>query len=75
MSSLQGPEKLAFFLNMCNMLATQVRIVQGEVTAATEKVKKLCYFSLWGYNIGGDFYNLLDLFHGILRGMSHMYQS
>ena len=58
-------EKLAFFINLYNMMAIHAIIVLGHPAGALERRK---LFGDFKYVIGGSAYSLSAIHNGILRG-------
>jgi len=61
---LSHEEKLAFFINIYNALVVHATVVAGHPKSIWQRYR---FFSKYGYIIGGLFYSLNDIEHGVLR--------
>jgi len=64
-NDLSGEERMAFFLNMYNVIVIHGYIIYGVPTSTT---KRTTFFQKMSYQIGDQIYSLDDIEHGILRG-------
>jgi hypothetical protein len=67
LSSLSEEEKVLFWCNVYNIFTVHTIIQSPATTTFTERYNILKAVK---YNIGGNYYNLLDIEHGILRAKS-----
>lgn len=65
MQDMRREDKLAFFINLYNMMAIHAILVWGHPDGAIERRK---LFGDFKYVIGGSAYSLSDIQNGILRG-------
>ncbi|RZR94841.1 hypothetical protein BHM03_00023606 [Ensete ventricosum] len=65
LESLSQEEKLAFFINLYNMMAIHATLTWGHPVGALERRK---FFGDFKYVIGGCAYSLSAIHNGILRG-------
>ena len=65
MQTLSREEKIAFFINLHNMMAIHAILVSGHPLGAIERRK---LFGDFKYVIGGATYSLSAIHNGILRG-------
>lgn len=65
LESLSREEKLAFFINLYNMMAIHAILTWGHPVGALERRK---FFGDFKYVIGGCAYSLSAIHNGILRG-------
>ncbi|KAI4308302.1 hypothetical protein L6164_031390 [Bauhinia variegata] len=63
--SMSREEKLAFYINLYNMMAIHAILIWGHPAGTSERRKLFCDFK---YIIGGSTYSLSDIQNGILRG-------
>jgi len=65
LSTLSFREKLAFWINLYNIMCIHMIIVNGPPDSA---FKRWQMYSSFKYNIDSEVYSIADLKHGILRG-------
>lgn len=65
LNGLSREEKLAFFINLYNMMSIHAILAWGHPTGALDRRK---YFGDFKYVVGGSFYSLSEIQNGILRG-------
>ena len=63
--AMNTPSKLAFFINIYNVLTLHGHVVHGPPSSS---YKRSWFFSNTCYNIGGHVLSLEDVEHGVLRG-------
>lgn len=66
LTTINSKEKLAFFINVYNMLVIHGHVVFGIPSSSMERHK---FYNGAKYQIGGQLYSLNEIEHGILRGI------
>eukprot|EP01125_Pyxidicula_operculata_P021418 TRINITY_DN823_c0_g1_i4.p1 TRINITY_DN823_c0_g1~~TRINITY_DN823_c0_g1_i4.p1 ORF type:complete len:1551 (+),score=316.84 TRINITY_DN823_c0_g1_i4:72-4724(+) len=66
-STLNNEEKIAFFVNIYNLMLYHGYIIRSTKKNNNNNTLKTTFYDLVSYNIGGIKYSLNDIEHGILR--------
>jgi hypothetical protein len=65
LTTLNSKEKLAFFINIYNMLVIHGHVIHGIPESGLQRYQ---FYNNTKYQIGGQLYSLNEIEHGILRG-------